>query len=151
MLQAGDKAPDFTLSDQDGRPVTLSDACAEGSVVVYFYPADFTPGCTKEACTIRDMHEDIVASGLRVLGISPQGVASHNRFHQRYDLPFTLLADPQKTAVKAYGVDGPFGIGVRRATFLVNPDRVIVSSVVADLRIGLHEDFIRTALSSAQR
>lgn len=150
MLKNGNKAPDFTLPDQDGRPVTLSDACAEGLVVVYFYPADFTPGCTKEACTIRDMHGEIAASGLRVLGISPQDVASHTRFHRRYGLPFTLLADPQKIAIKAFGVDGPFGIGVRRATFLVNPDRVIVSSVVADLRIGLHEDFIRAALPAAK-
>jgi peroxiredoxin Q/BCP len=150
-LKAGDQAPDFTLPDQDGRPVTLSEACAEGSIVVYFYPADFTPGCTKEACAIRDMHDDIAATGVRVLGISPQDSASHARFRDRYGLPFTLLADPQKTAIRAYGVDGPFGIGVRRATFLVDPRRVIVSSVVADLRIGLHEDFIREALVRAKR
>ena len=151
MLKAGDQAPDFTLPDQDGRQVTLSEVCAEGYVVVYFYPADFTPGCTREACAIRDMHSEIASSGVRVLGISPQDSASHARFRERYRLPFTLLADPDKTAVKDYGVDGPFGIGVRRATFLVNPDRIIESSVVADLRIGLHEDFIRTALSSARR
>lgn len=151
MLRPGDKAPDFTLPDQDGRPVTLFDACAEGPVVVYFYPADFTPGCTKEACAIRDMHDDIASSGVRVLGISPQGSASHARFRERYELPFTLLADPGKRTVRAYGVDGPFGIGVRRATFLVNSDRLIESSVVADLRIGLHEDFIRKAVTSAKR
>lgn len=151
MLQTGDKAPDFTLPDQDGRPVTLSDVCAEGRVVVYFYPADFTPGCTKEACAIRDMHDDIASSGVRVLGISPQDSASHARFRDRYGLPFVLLADPDKSAIRAYGVDGPFGIGVRRATFLVNADRIIESSVVADLRIGLHEDFIRKVLASAKR
>lgn len=151
VLQPGNQAPDFTLPDQDGRPVTLSDACAEGPVVLYFYPADFTPGCTKEACTIRDMHDDIAACGVRVLGISPQDSKSHARFRQRYGLPFTLLADPEKTTVKAYGVDGPFGLGVRRATFLVNPDRIIESRVVADLRISLHEDFIRTALARAKR
>lgn len=151
MLQTGDKAPDFTLPDQDGRPVTLSDVCAEGRVVVYFYPADFTPGCTKEACAIRDMHDDIASSGVRVLGISPQDSASHARFRDRYGLPFVLLADPGKSAIRAYGVDGPFGIGVRRATFLVNADRIIESSVVADLRIGLHEDFIRKVLASAKR
>lgn len=150
-MQPGNRAPDFTLPDQDSRPVTLSDACAEGFVVVYFYPADFTPGCTKEACAIRDMYDDVASSGVRVLGISPQDSVSHARFRKRYGLPFTLLADPKKTAVRAYGVDGPFGIGVRRATFLVNPDRVIESSVVADLRIGLHEDFIRSALASAKR
>ncbi|MGD1983522.1 MAG: peroxiredoxin [Chromatiaceae bacterium] len=151
MLQPGDKAPDFTLPDQDGRPVSLSEAVAEGPVVVYFYPADFTPGCTKEACAIRDMHPDIATSGVRVLGISPQDPASHARFRDRYGLPFTLLADPEKRAVRAFGVDGPFGLGVRRATFLVNADRVIESSVVADLRIGLHEDFIRSVVADAQR
>jgi peroxiredoxin Q/BCP len=151
MLQPGDKAPDFTLPDQDGRPVTLSAACAEGPVVVYFYPADFTPGCTREACAIRDMHDDIAAAGVRVLGISPQDAASHTRFRERHDLPFTLLADPGKKAVRAYGVDGPLGIGVRRATFLVDRDRVIESSVVADLRIGRHEDFIRAAIAGAKR
>lgn len=151
MLQPGDTAPDFTLPDQDGRPVSLSEAVAEGPVVVYFYPADFTPGCTKEACAIRDMHPDIATSGVRVLGISPQDPASHARFRDRYGLPFTLLADPEKRAVRAFGVDGPFGLGVRRATFLVNADRVIESSVVADLRIGLHEDFIRSVVADAQR
>jgi peroxiredoxin Q/BCP len=151
MLQIGEKAPDFTLPDQDGRPVTLSQVCADGTVVIYFYPADFTPGCAKEACAVRDIHDDLVSSGVQVLGISPQGSASHARFRERYGLPFTLLADPQKTVVKAYGVDGPFGIGVRRATFLVNTDRVVESSVVADLRIGLHEDFFRKVLSEARR
>ena len=151
MLQPGDKAPDFTLPDQDGHPVSLSDAVAEGPVVVYFYPADFTPGCTKEACAIRDMHDDIATSGVRVLGISPQDPSSHARFRDRYGLPFTLLADPQKRAVRAFGVDGPFGLGVRRATFLVNAERIIASSVVADLRIGLHEDFIRAAVADAKR
>lgn len=151
MLQIGDKAPDFTLPDQDGRPVTLSEACADGRLVIYFYPADFTPGCTKEACAIRDMHDDLASSGVQVLGISPQGSASHARFRERYGLPFTLLADPDKRVVRAYGVDGPFGIGVRRATFLVNADRVVESSVVADLRIGLHEDFFRRVLSDARR
>jgi peroxiredoxin Q/BCP len=150
MLQPGNEAPDFTLPDHDGRPVTLSGACAEGPVVVYFYPADFTPGCTKEACAIRDMHDDIASSGVRVLGISPQDSVSHARFRDRYGLPFTLLADPRKVAVKAYGVDGPFGIGVRRATFLVNANRIVESGVVADLRIGAHEDFIRKALAGAK-
>lgn len=150
MIQPGDKAPDFELPDQDGRPVRLSDACGDGPVIVYFYPADFTPGCTKEACTIRDMHADIAASGVRVLGISPQDAASHDRFRKRYGLPFTLLADPAKTVIRAYGVDGPFGIGVRRATFLVDADRVVKSRVVADLRIGLHEDFVRKVVADAK-
>ena len=149
MLKPGDDAPDFNLPDQDGQEVTLAGLLAEGPLVVYFYPADFTPGCTKEACTIRDMHDDIAAAGLRVVGISPQDGASHGRFRDKHALPFTLLADPEKIAVKAWGVDGPLGIGVRRATFLVGVDGKIKDAVLADIRIGRHEEFIRTAIAAA--
>jgi thioredoxin-dependent peroxiredoxin len=151
MLKAGDRAPDFTLPDADGSQVSLAALLAEGPVVVYFYPADFTPGCTKEACGIRDMHDDIAAAGMRVVGISPQDGASHARFRDRYKLPFTLLADPDKTVIKAWGVDGPLGIGVRRATFLVGQDGLVRDAVLADIRIGRHEEFIRAAVASASR
>jgi thioredoxin-dependent peroxiredoxin len=149
MLKTGDRAPDFTLPDQDGTAVSFSALLADGPVVVYFYPADFTPGCTREACSIRDMHDEIAAAGMRVVGISPQDVASHARFRDEYRLPFTLLADPAKTAVKAWGVDGPLGVGVRRATFLVGADGVIRDAVLADIRISRHEEFIRGAITAA--
>jgi len=151
MLETGDQAPDFTLADQDGQAVRLSECLAEGPVLLYFYPADFTPGCTKEACDIRDMHEDISDVGIRVLGISPQDEDSHTRFRQKHRLPFTLLADPDKEVVKAYGVDGPLGFGVRRATFLIGQDGSIEDVVVADLLIGRHSDFIRKAVAHRQR
>jgi len=151
MLETGDQAPDFTLADQDGQAVRLSECLAEGPVLLYFYPADFTPGCTKEACDIRDMHEDIFDVGIRVLGISPQDEDSHTRFRQKHRLPFTLLADPDKEVVKAYGVDGPLGFGVRRATFLIGQDGSIEDVVVADLLIGRHSDFIRKAVAHRQR
>jgi peroxiredoxin Q/BCP len=150
VLKAGDKAPDFTLPDQDGRPTQLSALLTEGPVLLYFYPADFTPGCTKEACDIRDMHDDISDVGIRVIGISPQGEDSHTRFRKRHRLPFTLLADSDKTVVKDFGVDGPLGIGVRRATFFIREDGRIDDVVVADLRIGKHGDFIRQAVASRQ-
>lgn len=149
MLEAGDHAPDFTLPDQDGRPVSLRNLLADGPLVLYFYPADFTPGCTKEACSIRDMHDEIAAAGMRVVGISPQDATSHARFRDQHQLPFTLLADPGKAAVKAWGVDGPLGVGVRRATFLVGADGVIRDAVLADLRISRHEEFIRKAIAAA--
>ncbi|HRP35789.1 MAG TPA: peroxiredoxin [Gammaproteobacteria bacterium] len=149
MLKAGDHAPDFTLPDQDGRPVSLRNLLADGPLVLYFYPADFTPGCTKEACSIRDMHDEIAAAGMRVVGISPQDATSHARFRDQHQLPFTLLADPGKAAVKAWGVDGPLGVGVRRATFLVGADGVIRDAVLADLRISRHEEFIRKAIAAA--
>jgi thioredoxin-dependent peroxiredoxin len=149
MLKTGDRAPDFTLPDQDGREITLSALLADGPLVLYFYPADFTPGCTREACTIRDMHDEIAAAGMRVVGISPQDAASHARFRDKYGLQFTLLADPGKAVVKAYGVDGPLGIGVRRATFLLGADGVVRDAVLADIRIGRHEEFIRAAIAAA--
>ena len=151
MLTAGDKAPDFTLPDQTGQPVSLHALLEDGPVVLYFYPADFTPGCTKEACSIRDMHGEIAAAGMRVVGVSPQDADSHARFSAKHSLPFTLLADPDKKAVKAYGVDGPLGFGVRRATYLVGPDGIIRDAVLADLRIGRHEEFIRKAVTAAGR
>lgn len=147
MLKKGDRAPAFELSDQDGQTVSLSGLLADGPLLLYFYPADFTPGCTKEACDIRDMHEDISDVGIRVVGVSPQDEDSHQRFRDKHKLPFTLLADPDKQAVKAYGADGPLGIGVRRATFLINTDGLIEDVVVADLRIGRHGDFIREAVA----
>jgi len=147
MLKKGDPAPAFDLPDQDGNRVRLSDLLTRGPLLLYFYPADFTPGCTREACEIRDMHEDISDVGIRVVGVSPQDESSHTRFRQRHELPFTLLADVDKEAVKAYGVDGPLGIGVRRATFLINTEGVIEDVVLADLLIGRHSDFIRQAVA----
>jgi thioredoxin-dependent peroxiredoxin len=149
MLKAGARAPEFTLADQDGREVALADLLRDGPLVLYFYPADFTPGCTKEACTIRDMHDEIAAAGMRVVGIAPQDAASHARFSKQHGLPFTLLADPDKAVIKAYGVNGPLGMGVRRATFLVGADGMIRDAVLADILIGRHEDFIRKAIAAA--
>ena len=150
MLKSGDKAPDFTLPDQDGNDVTLSDLLAEGPLLLYFYPADFTPGCTKEACDIRDMHEDISDVGIRVVGVSPQGSESHTKFRQKHRLPFTLLADEDKKVVHAFGVDGPLGLGVRRATFFIEQDGRIGDVVVADILVGKHSDFIRRAVAQRQ-
>lgn len=146
MLKAGSKAPEFVLQDSDGNDVSLSDLLADGPLILYFYPADFTPGCTKEACSIRDLHKDIQAVGLRVAGVSPQDPESHSRFQDEHKLPFTLLCDPDKVAIKMYDVDGPFGVAVRRATFLIKQDRTISDAVLADIRIGRHEEFIRKAI-----
>lgn len=146
MLRKGDTAPDFTLADDTGKTVRLNDLLADGPMVLYFYPADFTPGCTKEACEIRDMYEDISDVGMTVVGISPQDSDSHDAFRSKHRLPFPLLADPDKLAVKAYGVDGPLGFGVRRATFVISEDRIIEDVVVADFRITKHSELIRAAV-----
>ena len=146
MLKAGSKAPEFVLPDESGNDVSLSDLLVEGPLILYFYPADFTPGCTKEACSIRDIHDDIRSVGLRVAGVSPQDAESHARFREKHELPFTLLCDPDKVAIKMYDVDGPFGVGVRRATFLIAQDRTIQDAVQADVMIGRHKDFIEKAI-----
>ena len=146
MLKPGSKAPEFVLANDQGGETSLSELLQSGPLILYFYPADFTPGCTKEACSIRDIHNDIQAVGLQVAGISPQDEESHQRFRDEHDLPFILLSDPDKVVVRMYDVDGPFGVGVRRATFLINQDRTIQDAVQADVRIGRHQDFIEKAV-----
>jgi peroxiredoxin Q/BCP len=146
MLSPGSLAPEFSLPDQDGQTVTLTGLLTTGPLILYFYPADFTPGCTKQACAVRDLSQEIQATPLRVVGVSPQSSKSHRDFRAKYELPFTLLADESKSVVKAYDVSGPFGLGVRRATFLIDRDRHIRDAVLADLRIGRHEEFIRNAM-----
>ena len=146
MLTPGTKAPEFILNTHDGTETSLSALLQNGPLILYFYPADFTPGCTKEACAIRDIHDDIQAVGLTVAGISPQDEESHQRFREEHNLPFILFSDPEKVAIKMYDVDGPFGVGVRRATFLIGQDRSINDAMMADVRIDRHREFIEKAV-----
>lgn len=148
MLKKGDKAPGFTLPDQHGKPRNLAQLLGGEALILYFYPADFTPGCTREACDLRDLHTQILGAGLRVVGISPQSADSHRKFSEQYSLPFTLLSDEGKTAIQAYGVDGPLGIGVRRATFLIDAKQKVLDAVLADLRIGRHREFVEAAIAA---
>jgi len=151
MLKNGTKAPEFKLEDQDGKSHTLKSLLAGGPLILYFYPADFTPGCTKEACSFRDLHQELLKAKLRVVGVSPQDVESHRRFAEKHGLNFPLLADPDKKAVKAYDLDGPLGFGVRRGTYLIGTDGRIQDSVLADLRIGSHEAFVKKAIQAGAR
>jgi peroxiredoxin Q/BCP len=151
MLEVGARAPEFTLPDQDGRDMSLSTMLNRGSVILYFYPADFTPGCTRQACSIRDLYTEVLHVGLTVAGISPQKPARHLAFREQYKLPFTLLADADKSVIRMYGVDGPLGFGVRRATFLIDPARVIRGTMLADFRISKHATFILRALAMSPR
>lgn len=146
MLKPGTQAPEFDLPDDQGVDTSLTDLLQHGPLVLYFYPADFTPGCTLEACSIRDMHDDLVAAGLTVVGISPQSSASHARFRKAHNLPFVLLSDPRKIAINLYDVDGMFGIGVRRGTFLINQEGIIEDAVLADIWIARHKEFIENAI-----
>jgi peroxiredoxin Q/BCP len=146
MIKTDERAPEFTLPDETGKDRSLTELLRPGAIVLYFYPADFTPGCTRQACVLRDLHTEIERSSLRVVGISPQSPQSHAKFKAKYQLPFVLLSDEQKTVIKMYGVNGPLGIGVRRASYLIDGSRRIRDAVMADFRISRHEDFVRKAV-----
>jgi peroxiredoxin Q/BCP len=153
-LAIGDPAPDFTLPDQSGQPLTLSSLRGQ-RVVIYFYPKDDTPGCTKEACNFRDRWSDLEAQGIRVLGISKDGAASHSKFIAKYTLPFTLLSDaepcPVATAYQSYGLKKFMGrefMGMLRQTFVIDPQgrleliyakvkaETMADQILADLGLG---------------
>jgi peroxiredoxin Q/BCP len=146
MIKTDERAPEFTLPDETGKDRSLTELLRTGAIVLYFYPADFTPGCTRQACLLRDMHSEIERASLRVVGISPQSPQSHAKFKAKYQLPFVLLSDEQKTVIKMFGVNGPLGIGVRRASYLIDGGRRIRDAVLADFRIARHEDFVRKAV-----
>ena len=146
MIKSGERAPEFTLPNETGADRSLTGLLSAGAIVLYFYPADFTPGCTRQACVLRDLHSEIEQAGLRVVGISPQSPASHAKFKAKYRLPFVLLSDQQKTVIKMYGVNGPLGIGVRRASYLIDGSRRVRDAVLADFRIARHADFVRKAV-----
>ncbi len=133
----GSRAPDFTLPDQHGQPVTLADLRG-GWVVLYFYPADDTPGCTREACSFRDSHEDFVDAGARVLGVSSDSVAKHERFADKHGLPFTLLADEGGELRSAYGVPKSLGILPGRVTYVIDPDGIVRSVFNSQLQPTRH-------------
>lgn len=130
LLQAGQLAPDFTLPDQNGTPVTLSDYNGRKRIV-YFYPRDNTPGCTRQACAFAAAQHVYAEHGIIVIGISKDSVASHTRFAQKYNLPFLLLSDPERTAIESYGVwqekksYGKTSMGVVRTTFYIDEQGVI--------------------------
>lgn len=151
MLAVGTRAPEFTLPDHEGRDTSLSTLLNRGPVILYFYPADFTPGCTRQACSIRDLYSEVLRVGLTVAGISPQKSARHFEFRESYKLPFTLLSDPDKSVIRMYDVDGPLGFGVRRATFFIDPARFIRGTILADFRISQHAKFILRALALSAR
>ena len=127
MLEVGSLAPDFTLFDKDGNSVSLSDFRGQ-RVVLYFYPKDNTPGCTRQACAFAGAYAGCLEKGVKVIGVSRDSVASHAKFAEKYSLPFTLLSDPELVAIKAYGVwqekklYGKVSFGVVRTTFIIDSD-----------------------------
>jgi thioredoxin-dependent peroxiredoxin len=151
MLEPGQEAPDFTLPDQDGSEVTLS-SLRGAPVVVYFYPKDDTPGCTTQACGIRDQWAEFEEAGATVLGISPDEVERHAAFRDKYDLPHTLLADPDKQVMEPWGAWGTknlYGretVGVIRSTVLVDAEGR-VAKVWKRVQAKKHADQVLKALA----
>ena len=130
MLEIGMKAPEFSLSDKDGNAVSLSDFLGK-KVVLYFYPKDNTPGCTRQACAFAAAYEGFKAKDVAVIGISKDSVASHLKFAQKHDLPFVLLSDPELQAIQAYDVwqekklYGKVGMGVVRSTYIIDEQGIL--------------------------
>ena len=153
-IEEGKAAPEFTLQDTDGNEVALKDQRGK-HVVVYFYPKDDTPGCTKEACGFRDLWGDIEGTGTVVFGISPDGAASHRKFVDKYELPFTLLSDPDREVMATYGAYGEkmmYGrkvMGVIRSTVLIDPDGKVVRHWRRVARAADHPQKVLEALQAS--
>ena len=137
MLQPGTQAPNFSLPDQDGNTVALSDYAGKW-LVVYFYPKDDTPGCTKEACAFRDAYQDFTDAGADVIGISSDSGASHKKFADRHRLPFRLLADEETAVRKQYKVPNTLWVIHGRATFVINPQGTIVHAFNSQFNFTKH-------------
>lgn len=137
-LRVGERAPNFSLPDENGERVSLEDLRARGPVVVYFYPRDDTPGCTVEACTFRDSYEDFVEAGARVVGISADGDGSHRSFKEKHGLPFVLLTDVDGSVAASYGVKKTLGLLPGRVTFVVDREGVVQSVFDSQIRVRHH-------------
>jgi len=144
-LKVGDTAPDFSLLDERGLPVSLKDYLGKKVVVLYFYPKDFTPGCTAEACSFRDDYKPIQDKGAVVIGVSLDTVESHLKFSEKYLLPFTILSDHKREVAKAYGVLGVGGFLAKRVTFIINKDGKI-THVFTKVYVKQHSEEVLKAL-----
>jgi thioredoxin-dependent peroxiredoxin len=144
----GAVAPDFVLPDQDGNEVRLADLRGRW-VVVYFYPADDTPGCTAESCSFRDSHEDFVDAGAVVVGISGDSVESHRAFAAKHRLPFTLLADTEGEVRRSFGVSKSFGLLPGRETYVIDPEGIVRKVFSSQFRPTRHIDEALAAIRAA--
>lgn len=147
-VRPGDPAPDFTLQDQHGESVTLSEFHGKW-VVLYFYPKDDTPGCTREACSFRDSHEDFADAGAAVIGVSRDDVDSHRAFAEKHRLPFTLVSDASGELRNTYGVPKTFGLLDGRVTYVIDPGGVVRHVYNSQLRASAHHDEALSAIRKA--
>jgi peroxiredoxin Q/BCP len=152
VVEEGSQAPDFELKSDAGETVKLSQFRGR-PVVLYFYPRDDTPGCTKEACAFRDSYDEYLAQDAVILGVSRDGEESHRKFKEKYDLPFTLLSDPDHEVAEAYGVwaeksmYGRKSMGIVRSTFVIAPDGTIARAM-RGIKVPGHSDKVLEALAA---
>ena len=139
-IKVGDAAPEFDLTDAGGKRVRLSDFRGKRNVVLYFYPKDDTPGCTKQACSLRDHNKEIAAKGAAVLGVSTQNEASHQKFTEKFKLPFTLVSDTGGGVRKRYGVPATLGLLPGRVTFVIDRDGIVRHVFNSQLQATKHVD-----------
>ena len=138
-IQKGDTIPSFTLIDQQGAPFHIDSLLGKKNLVIYFYPRDHTPGCTREACSFRDAYEVFKEYGAEVIGISSDNVQRHKRFADQYRLPFILLSDPERTVRKRFGVPSDlFGLIDGRVTYIVNKKGIVIHTINARIQIRKH-------------
>ncbi|BAU88173.1 peroxiredoxin Q/BCP [Streptomyces laurentii] len=150
-MDIGDLVEDFTLPDETGRPRSLRELLAEGPVVLFFYPAALTPGCTAEACHFRDLDAEFRAVGARPVGISADEVARQQEFAGRYDFGFPLLSDPSGEIRERFGVRRGFALApTKRVTFVIGTDRRVLGVVHSELRMSVHADRALAVLRAAR-
>jgi thioredoxin-dependent peroxiredoxin len=151
IVKVGDKAPDFTLPSQLGDDLTLSEYLGKKNVVLYFYPKDESPGCTKEACTFRDNYEQLASLGAEVLGVSGQSVESHKSFASHYGLPFLLLSDVGNKVRELYGVQATMGIIPGRVTFIIDKKGIVRHVFVSQTQAQRHVEEAKKALMDIEK
>jgi peroxiredoxin Q/BCP len=146
MIEVGEVAPPFAGRDQRGHEIRSEELLPRGPIVLYFYPKDFTPGCTREACLFRDAFEDLEGLGATIVGVSADDAESHKRFAERYRLPFSLISDPDRKVARAYGIVRPLGLGARRATFVIGGDGKVRGVFHHELSMSRHVSDVRELL-----
>ncbi|MEP7049048.1 MAG: peroxiredoxin [Pseudomonadota bacterium] len=150
MLKIGDLAPEFSAQDQHGKTITLSSALERGRLILYFYPKDFTPVCTAQACSFRDASEGLTALGATVIGVSGDDADSHHRFSDKHAVPFSLLVDPERRIIKTYGASMPILHRTLRVTYVIATNRRILGAFHHELSAAKHLSDVKRALETAK-
>lgn len=148
MIAIGQAAPSFSGTDQNGKAISLEALRERGPVILYFYPRDFTPGCTREACMFRDAFEELDGLGASIVGVSIDDDATHKEFASKHRLPFSLLSDPGHALAKKYDIVRLFGLGAQRVTFVIDRAGVVRAAIHSELSMSRHVDDTKKALAA---